>query len=41
MHIDIDSDLKYHVEEEGANPIVLVPLVNFSKLADPSIIDAF
>ena len=41
MHIDIDSDLKYHVEEEGANPIVFVPLVNFAKLADPSIIDAF
>jgi len=41
MHIEIDSDLKYSVEEEGADPIVFIPEVDFSKLEDPSIIDAF
>ena len=41
MHIDIDSDLKYRVEEEGANPIIFIPIVDFSKLNTPSIIDSF
>jgi hypothetical protein len=41
LHIEIDSELNYRVVEEGADPLVLVPLVDFGKLEDPSIIDAF
>ncbi len=41
MHIHIDSNLNYHAEEDGCEPIVFVPDVNFSKLEDPCIIDAF
>jgi hypothetical protein len=43
LHIEIDSEMNYRVveEAEGADPLVLVPLVDFSKLEDPSIIDAF
>jgi hypothetical protein len=41
LHIEIDSELRYSVEEKGANPIVFVPLVNFAKLTGPNIIDAF
>jgi hypothetical protein len=41
LHIEIDSDLTCRVLEEGAEPLVFVPLVDFDKLEDPSIIDAF
>ncbi len=35
-----DGGLDYRVVE-GADPLVFVPHVNFEKLKDPSIIDAF
>jgi hypothetical protein len=35
-----DRELSYRVVE-GADPLVFVPHVNFEKLKDPSIIDAF
>jgi hypothetical protein len=35
-----DSELDYRVVE-GADPLVFVPHVDFEKLKDPSIIDAF
>ncbi len=41
LHIDIDSELNYHVAEAGARPLVYTPRVNFGELADPSIIHAF
>jgi len=37
----MDSDLNYRVVEEEAKPHIYVPMVNFDKLDDPSIIDAF
>jgi hypothetical protein len=40
ISIEIDSDLAYRVEE-GEDPLVFVPLVDFAKLKDPSIIHAF
>jgi len=41
IHIEMDSELSYRVLEEGANPFVYVPMVDFDELEDPSIIDAF
>jgi uncharacterized metal-binding protein YceD (DUF177 family) len=41
LHIEIDGELTYRVVEEGAEPRVFVPLVDFEELADPNIIDAF
>ncbi len=41
LHIEMDGELTYRVVEEGADPRVFIPLVDFDKLADPSIIDAF
>jgi hypothetical protein len=42
MHIEIDSDLRCRVREDGAEPLAFVPLVeDFAKLADPCITDAF
>jgi hypothetical protein len=41
MRIRLDSDLRYEVLEGGSQPLVYVPMVNFSELKDPSIIDAF
>ena len=41
LHLELDSDLNTRVADVGADPVVFVPLVDFGKLADPSIIDAF
>lgn len=40
MQIEIDSQLGHRVTE-GADPLIFIPLVDFEKLKDPSIIDAF
>ena len=40
MRIEIDSELNCRVEE-GVDPLIFVPFVDFEKLKDPSIIDAF
>jgi hypothetical protein len=40
LEIQIDSGLGYRVQE-GEAPLVFVPLVDFEKLKDPSIIHAF
>ena len=41
IHIEMDSELNYRVVEEGAVPLVHVPMIDFDELDDPSIIDAF
>jgi hypothetical protein len=41
LHIEIDSQLNYRVLEDDAEPLIFVPMVDFDKLQDPSIIDAF
>ena len=41
LHIEIDRDLNYRVAEAEAQPLVYAPMVDFGKLDDPSIIDAF
>jgi hypothetical protein len=39
--IEIDSELRYRIVEGGTDPLVFVPHIDFAKLVDPSIIDAF
>jgi hypothetical protein len=41
IHLEMDSELRYRVLEEGADPLVYVPMVNTDDLEEPSIIDAF
>jgi hypothetical protein len=41
LHLEMDTDLNYSVAEDEAKPLVFVPMVDFDKLEDPSIIDAF
>ena len=41
LHLEMDGDLNYRVVEDAAEPLVFVPMVDFDKLEDPSIIDAF
>jgi len=41
IHLDIDSELNSRVMEEGAKPLVFVPLLDLAKLQDASIIDGF
>ena len=40
IQLELDSESNYRVVK-GADPLVFVPLVDFEKLEDPSIIDAF
>jgi len=40
MQIEIDDQLRYRVVE-GTEPLIFVPMVDFERLKDPSIIDAF
>jgi len=41
LHITLDSELKYHVNNEGAEPLVFEPHVNWQEFTDPSIINAY
>jgi hypothetical protein len=41
LHLEVDRELNYRVVEEGPEPLVFVPAVDFEKLQEPSIIDAF
>ena len=41
LHIDIDSELNYRVEEEAADPRAFMPIVDFTKVTEPSITDVF
>jgi len=41
LRITIDSDLNYRAEEDGCEPIVFVPHVDFSAIEDKCIINAF
>jgi hypothetical protein len=41
LHLEMDSELNCRVLEPEADPLVYFPLVDFKKLNDPSIIDAF
>jgi hypothetical protein len=41
LHLEIDSDLNYGVLEDGAEPLVYAPMLDMTKLKDPSIIDGF
>ena len=41
MRIEIDSELGCRVQEEGANPLVFMPMGSFAKLTDTCITDAF
>ncbi|MEW5870328.1 MAG: hypothetical protein AB1894_13725 [Chloroflexota bacterium] len=41
LNIEFDEKLNFRVTEQGADPIVFIPLIDFETLEDPSIIDAF
>jgi hypothetical protein len=41
IRLEMDSRLNYRILSEGATPLIFVPMVDFGKLTDPSIIDAF
>jgi uncharacterized metal-binding protein YceD (DUF177 family) len=41
IRIELDSDLNFTFIEPTAQPLVYAPMVDFERLRDPSIIDAF
>jgi uncharacterized metal-binding protein YceD (DUF177 family) len=41
LHIEIDSELTYHLVEQEAEPLVYAPLVDLHNLDESSIIDSF
>jgi len=41
IQIDVDSDVRCAVKTDGADPVVLVPIVDFSRLTERCITDVF
>ena len=41
MTITIDSDMKFSVCEDGAEPLVFMPQVAWETFGEPNIIDAY
>jgi hypothetical protein len=41
LHIEMDSKLKYQVTDEGAEPLVFLPDINWATFGEPNIIDAY
>jgi hypothetical protein len=41
MHIVVDSELEYRVDDEGAEPLVFEPHVDWEAFAEPNIIHAY
>ena len=41
LRFEVDSDLDYRIAADAANPLIFIPMVDFAKLKDPHIIDAF
>jgi hypothetical protein len=41
IRIELDSKLNHKIQEGPTDPLVFVPFVDFDKLKEPSIIDAF
>ena len=41
MRIELDSELKVRVVDQGAEPLVQVPMVDAARIEGPSIIDGF
>ena len=41
MTIAVDSDMKYSVSEDEAEPLVFMPQVDWETFAEPNIIDAY
>jgi hypothetical protein len=41
LRITMRHDLNYALEDPGASPLFFVPMVDFTRLREPSILDAF
>jgi len=41
MHITVDSELRVHVAEEEAQPLVFEPHINWQTFSEPNIISAY
>jgi hypothetical protein len=41
MHITLDSELRYSVNEKGAEPLVFEPHINWETFTEPNIIHAY
>ena len=41
MLIEVDSELRYRVDEEEAEPLVFEPHINWATFTDPNIIHAY
>jgi hypothetical protein len=41
MHIVVDGELGYRVEDEGAEPLVFEPHIDWETFAEPNILHAY
>jgi hypothetical protein len=41
MHIEVDSELRYRIHDEGAEPLVFSPHIDWTTFSEPNIIHAY
>jgi len=41
MHIEVDSEMRYRVQEEATEPLVFCPQIDWKTFAEPNIIHAY
>jgi hypothetical protein len=41
MHITMDSDMEVSAHDEGADPLVFMPQIDWKTFTEPNIIDAY
>ena len=41
MHFTVNSDLSYTLQDQGSSPMFYVPVIDFTTLKEPSIVDVF
>ena len=41
IHLVVDSELKYHVKDGGAHPLVFEPDVDWGEFEEPTIINGY
>lgn len=41
IHLELNNNLEFNLEQENAAPMLVKPIVDFAKLKEPNIINAF
>ena len=41
MHIEVDSELRHPVDDQGAETLIFTPDIDWATFSEPTIIDAY